>query len=68
MLECKEETFPADCVILAMSTRVDADMIRSYEEAFDQVICLGQTHKNLGRIATSMTEAYIRTRGFDPIQ
>ncbi len=61
-----DECIEADCVILAMGTRVDSDTIRAYEDAFDRVICLGQTHRNPGRIATSMTEGYIAARGFDP--
>lgn len=65
--EGKDEEIAADYVILAMGTRVDRDLIKSYEESFDRVICLGQTHKNPGRIAISMTEAYIAARGFDPI-
>lgn len=65
--ENKEEAIQADYVILAMGTRVDSEMIKSYEDAFDRVVCLGQTHKNPGRIATSMTEAYIAARGFDPV-
>lgn len=52
---------------LAMGTRVDDTAIQAYEDTFDWVICLGQTHKNPGRIATSVSEGYIAARGFDPI-
>ena len=62
----KEETITADCVVLAMGIRSDNELIRQFEEAFDRVIPLGQTHKNPGRIATSMADGYIAARGFDP--
>lgn len=65
--ERKDEIIEADCVILAMGTRVDDTAIQAYEDTFDRVICLGQTHKNPGRIATSVSEGYIAARGFDPI-
>ena len=67
LAENKEVALSADYVILAMGTTVDREMIQKYEAAFDRVICLGQTHKNPGRIATSMAEAYIAARGFDPV-
>ena len=67
LAEGKEEEIPADFVVLALGNRTDREMIRTWEEAFDRVVCLGQTHKNPGRIATSVAEAYIAARGFDPI-
>ncbi len=62
----KEETIEADCVVLAMGIRSDSELIKKFEEAFDRVIPLGQTHKNPGRIATSMADGYIAARAFDP--
>ena len=67
LAEGKDEEIPADFVVLALGNRTDREMIRTWEEAFDRVVCLGQTHKNPGRIATSLTEAYIAARGFDPM-
>lgn len=61
------EEIEADFIILAMGTRADRETIAAYETAFDRVITLGQTHKNPGRIATSLAEAYIAARGFDPV-
>lgn len=65
--EQKEETLAADYIILAMGTKADTETIAAYEKAFGRVITLGQTHKNPGRIATSLAEAYIAARGFDPL-
>lgn len=67
LAEGKDEEIPADFVVLALGNRTDRKMIRTWEKAFDRVVCLGQTHKNPGRIVTSLTEAYIAARGFDPI-
>lgn len=61
-----EERIPADCVILAMGTRADKQAISAFEEAFGRVIPIGQTAKNPGRIATSISEGYMAARGFDP--
>ena len=61
----KEEAVKADCVVLAMGIRSDNELIKEFEAAFSRVIPLGQTHKNPGRIATSIAEGYIAARGFD---
>ena len=45
----------------------DPATVEAFQAEFRRVIPLGQVHKNPGRIATSMTEAYIAARGFNPI-
>ena len=63
----EEEVIAADYVVIAAGVRNDMDTIAAFEAEFNRVIPLGQTHKNPGRIATSMTEAYIAARGFNPL-
>ena len=60
-------TLDADWVVLAVGTKGDTATIDAFESAFNRVIPLGQTHKNPGRIATSLSEAYIVARGFNPL-
>lgn len=63
----KDIEIKADCVVIAAGVRNDDEIIRTFEKEFDRVIPLGQTHRNPGRIAASMSEAYIAARGFDPL-
>lgn len=61
------ELIPCDYVVLAFGTQADTELIRAFEAEFERVIPLGQTHRNPGRIAASLSEAYIAARGFDPV-
>ena len=63
--EGRDVKIEADCVVIAVGVRNDNEIIREFEKEFDRVIPLGQTHRNPGRIAASMSEAYIAARGFD---
>lgn len=63
----EDETIAADYVILAVGVKGDNGIVEAFEREFNRVIPLGQTHKNPGRIATSMAEAYIAARGFNPL-
>ncbi len=56
----------ADYVILAMGIKADASVRQAFENAFDQVIVLGENRKTPGRIATSISDAYIAAFGYDP--
>lgn len=56
----------ADCVILAMGLKPDKALIDSFDNAFDRVYVLGETAAAPGRIATSVSDAYIAAYGFDP--
>ncbi len=56
----------SDCVVLAMGQRPDAAQLKSFEDAFDRVVVLGESRKVPGRIGVSISDAYIAASGFDP--
>ncbi len=57
----------ADYVLMATGQKIDREQLKSFEEAFDRVVLLGEAKKVPGRIATSLSDAYIESLGFDPM-
>lgn len=61
-----EAFLEADYVILAMGLKPDQDMIKSFDDRFQRVYVLGENNAAPGRIAYSISDAYIAAYGFDP--
>jgi len=55
-----------DTVVLAMGLKPDTAVVQKFEEAFERVVVLGENLKAPGRIATSISDAYIAAYSFDP--
>ncbi|MBQ3076890.1 MAG: FAD-dependent oxidoreductase [Clostridia bacterium] len=57
---------PADWVVLAMGQKPDSAAVAAFDAAFDRVVVLGENRRVPGRIATSLSDAYIAAFAFDP--
>ena len=51
---------------LAMGQKPDSAAVAAFDAAFDRVVVLGENRRVPGRIATSLSDAYIAAFAFDP--
>jgi len=56
----------ADYVVLSIGLKPNTVVREAFESAFDRVVVLGENRHAPGRIATSLSEAYMAAYGFDP--
>ena len=57
----------ADSILIATGQRIDSEALKAFENEFDRVVVVGESKMVPGRIATSVSDAYIAALGFDPI-
>lgn len=63
----EEVVVQADSVVLSLGLKTDRKTVKAFEDAFNRVVVLGEANKAPGRIAVSISDAYINAYGFEPI-